>query len=76
MLTEYAREVNPDIFIVAGGPQVYRKYFDKFDCVVVGEAETSLEHIVNNYPNVDHVIESERATDFTVSPYIISYHLY
>ena len=70
MLTEYAREVNPDIFIVAGGPQVYRKYFDKFDCVVVGEAETSLEHIVNNYPNVDHVIESERATDFTVSPYI------
>ena len=68
MITERARKINPSIVIVAGGPQLHRQYFDRFDHNVVGEAEGALQQILDG--TAGHIINTPRKTDFTSSPYI------
>jgi len=67
-LTDYARQVNPSIKIVAGGPQVHEPYYHLFDHVVKGEAEGAVVQIVEG--TAPHIVTSIRKTDFEVSPYV------
>jgi putative methyltransferase len=68
IITKRARLVNPDIIIVAGGPQLHSKYYSWFDHNIIGECEGSLQQILDGH--APHVINSPRKTEFPVSPYI------
>ena len=70
IITKRARLVNPDIIIVAGGPQLHSKYYSWFDHNIIGECEGSLQQILDGH--APHVINYPRKTEFPVSPYIIN----
>ena len=67
-LADRAREINPDIIVVGGGPQVHKPYYDRFDHVVMGEAEHGVRQILDG--TAGHIVHSIRKTDFEISPYI------
>jgi len=68
ILTNHARVVNPNIKIVAGGPQLHYTDYDMFDYNVIGEAECSVRKIVQG--EGQHIMHSPRKTEFSASPYI------
>ena len=68
ILADRARDINPRVTVIAGGPHISEPYYDRFDHVIIGEAEDGLNQIFMG--NQEHVIHSKRKTDFDVSPYI------
>ncbi len=68
LLTNRARALNPNIIIVAGGPQLHRSHYDWFDYNVIGEAEGAIKQILDG--TAENIIHSPRKTDFAQSPYV------